>query len=175
MVSFRLEAIIPGHRYKGKKLVKELRRVTKNSQEQARRDFKSTVASWDKKPTFFVRRTGNAEFIEIVAGTDSEFYAMLDQGTRPHTITPVVKRILSFNPNYVAKTQVGILKARPGGSVGGQVALARKVLHPGTEARNWAILIAEKIEIKWQVDLDKAVEGWVDRTHSRARIKKFFK
>jgi hypothetical protein len=52
----------------------------------------------------------------VTVGSDLEYAAMVNDGTKPHVIRPKNAKVLRFN-------------------VGGQVVFARVVNHPGTRAR----------------------------------------
>jgi hypothetical protein len=108
--------------------------------EEVVEDFEKTTATWDEEPEFHVR---DVRFRWSV-WTDSEIYAYVDRGTRPHVIRP--KRPgypLAFQTGYTAKTVPRVIASRPGGASGPTV-YAMEVHHPGTEAREFTATIYEK-------------------------------
>lgn len=105
---------------------------------QVKTDFEATVATWDDPAPFAViAKPGLREIF-----TGQAVYAMLNKGTRQHTITPR-GRALVFQVPYQAKTAPRVIGSRSAG-VGGQTVYSREVQHPGTAPREWDQAVAEK-------------------------------
>jgi hypothetical protein len=62
----------------------------------------------------------------VTVGSDLEYAAMVNDGTKPHVIRPKNAKVLRFN-------------------VGGQVVFARVVNHPGTRARPFLDLALREV------------------------------
>lgn len=103
-------------------------------------DFDVTAQTWKNKPQFVIETPSPYE--RIVA-TGSIIYSYVNDGTPPHVITPHRSKLLRFSPFYRAKTSPRSISSGPGGSSGDAV-FARRVNHPGTKAREFDRVIAEK-------------------------------
>ena len=161
VVAFRLQAIFVKGKYDGKALSKALLRELRNSQEQVRRDLKATVKTWEIQPKFFVRRGSDSETLEIIAGTESDLYRMLNDGTEAHTITPKTGKFLKFNiSGYIPKTTPSLLKSRSGGFVGDTTTFSTGVTHPGTEPRLWVETAAARVEKRLRTNLKVEMLVW---------------
>lgn len=122
-------------------LLNELRSIGSDIE----KDFRATVATWDRKPEFNVdiSLAGGTPSVEVT--TDDEVYKYLDEGTRAHFVAPVNAKALAFSPNYTAKTSPGVLGSRGGGATGG-VVFSKGHMVSGIEARHFS----EKIIKKWR-------------------------
>jgi len=106
-------------------------------------DFDVTTQTWHNRPVVTII---SGERFQREISTNDPIYAMLDAGTRAHTIRPRNARgILRFTTPFRSKTLPNQIMSRAG-SRGTSPAVARVVHHPGTAARNWAKTIATK----WQ-------------------------
>lgn len=111
---------------------------------KAEREFDKTVATWNRKPDFKTERATSSKLIATVSTMD-EIYGYVVRGTRPHVITPKAAPALRFQPNFTSKTIPRKITSRRGGRSGRMVS-ARIVRHPGTEARDFDIVIAEMLQ-----------------------------
>lgn len=121
-------------------------------------DFSVTTQTWSRRPTFKIERP--SDYVREI-GTDSELYAMLDKGTKPHTIQPKRPRgILRFTTPFRSKTIPNQIRSRQG-SKGNTPVVARRVNHPGTAARQWAKVIAKKWEGQLGTIFQRAIDSAV--------------
>lgn len=104
-------------------------------------DFNRTTASWRHGVDFTVR-TPQAWVRDIF--TEDDIWQMLNAGTREHLILPKRGKMLAFGTPFRAKTVPQSLSSGPG-SVGGNRVFSRGVIHPGTDARDWDLVVA----VKW--------------------------
>ena len=104
--------------------------------------FEKTTATWTHQPTFTNQRTRQG----YTVGTDDRIYGFVDRGTRAHEIRPRrAGGILRFTGPYHAKTKPNVIASYGGGR--GRVAVwARRVMHPGTEPRNFSKIIRERVQ-----------------------------
>jgi len=116
-------------------------------------DFGVTTQTWRRRPMFQIDEPA-WDTRDIY--TTSEIYGYVSGGTRPHVIRPRMASRLAFPANYAAKTTPRSIASRPGGSSGPTVT-AREVFHPGTQAREFDIVIAEKWGRQFPVTLDRAI------------------
>lgn len=130
-----------------------------------RNDYRQTVASWQKKPTFTeIVDVRPGQGVDVLVGTDNPIYTMLDRGTQAHFIFPKKPGgRLAFawdGPgSYGAKTTPGSLKSGPARYPSTKV-VRRWVLHPGTEARGWSVIIDNKWQKQGPEVLRKYLERW---------------
>lgn len=122
----------------------------------AKRDFEKTVATWSKKPTFNVRRA-SASKLEAQVFTVNEIYGYVVRGTKPHTITARRAPALRFQSGFTSKTIPRKISSRRGGRSGPMVS-AKTVHHPGTEARDFDTVIAEKLKPVLAKEIRKAIK-----------------
>lgn len=125
----------------------QLRRVTRNAAEQLskdiRVDFRVTAQTWDNKPEFIIQRADNAlAFTREIKTTDQVYY-WVNHGTKAHPIEAKNAPMLRFNTTFKPKTRVMVIGSGKGKS-GPPVARKRRVMHPGTEARKFDLVIAKK-------------------------------
>lgn len=124
------------------------------------RDYRQTVKTFKRRPTFRksapVLRGG---LYTIHYGTDDENYRRLDEGTRPHIIVARRAKVLRFQGNYRAKTQVRVIDSRSGGP-SGRFIFRPVVRHPGTKAREFTKVIQTRqqriLQGRMQADINKA-------------------
>jgi hypothetical protein len=108
--------------------------------------FQKTVKDFNSKPAFEKNVKAEENRIEGYVLTDDENYKRLDRGTKPHVIRP--KRpggMLVFRLPFRSKTGLHRLPSRKG-SIGKNVIFARKVNHPGFEARRYQERVSERMK-----------------------------
>lgn len=132
------------------RLEKAINDALDNQAAKAKADFESTVATWDKKPTFQVAKE---DFKRIVFTSDKN-YKYLDEGTKVRYVIMI--------PGFVSKTMPGVLGSRPGR---GGVLVHTKNPQPGIKARGWTDII-EKTN---QAELTKIVQKLIADTVSGKR------
>lgn len=121
-------------------------------------DFELTTATWDHQVKFEKEVQVGPKSIEILVGTDDEIYGYVDKGTRPHDIYPRNARVLAFPSGYAAKTRPGVPSSNSGGPSGSTV-FAAFVHHPGTEPRNFDIIIQKDWQPKFQKRMQAAMQA----------------
>lgn len=109
-----------------------------------KKDLEKTTRTWKTKVLFTIEigkdGTGSATVY-----TNNEIYSYVNYGTKPHIIRPKNAKFLAFYTPFKAKTRVRFLGSG-NGMKGSNFVLTKEVHHPGTEAREWDIVIAEKWE-----------------------------
>ena len=111
---------------------------------KAEREFGKTVATWKNKPDFKVDRATSSKLVAAVSTMD-EIYGYVVRGTRAHIITPKRAPALRFQTGFTSKTMPRKITSRRGGRSGPMVS-AKMVRHPGTQARDFDIVIAEMLQ-----------------------------
>lgn len=109
--------------------------------QEAQQDMQKTTATWQHKVTFAI--TPIPDGFEV--NTDDPIWQMVDQGTKPHIITPRRGKVLVFGPGSRAKTTPRVIGSSAG-SKGGAPVVAHVVHHPGTEARDFSGVLQEKYD-----------------------------
>jgi hypothetical protein len=120
-------------------------------------DFRVTTQTWRKRPAFTIKRKA----FERVISTDDSIYAMLDAGTKAHTIRAKRAKVLRFGTPFRAKTLPSRIMSQAGGS-GSAMVFRPSVRHPGTKARRWA----RAIQRKWQKRAPAVVQRALDSEFS---------
>lgn len=123
--------------------------------EGVKKDFERTTKTWNHKVKFVIVKAipTNLGRVEILVGTDDPIYRYVNEGTKEHIILPKKATRLRFKGTYTAKTQPGVIDARPGGSSGEDV-FSMGVIHPGNKARNFDDAIAKH----WQIRMKRRME-----------------
>lgn len=156
---FRFDAVIPQLNYNPKVLQRELDKAYKRLASQMRRDFEKTVSTWKKKPKFKIKKVRGSS-ISYTVSTGNAIYGYVTLGTVPHIIRPKRAKMLRFYTGGSPKTTPNILKSGPG-TAGTNLRFAKLVKHPGTEARNFHIIIAKRFQQKAVIEANKVLRFWV--------------
>lgn len=120
-------------------------------------DLQAVTSTWKHKPKFVV--TNRLGFRTIA--TASKIFGYVDEGTRPHIIRPRKAKRLRFNAMFKAKSVPNRFVARQGASAP-PVVFAMEVHHPGTKARGFTKLVAnrskKRVGRRFQSAITKAVQ-----------------
>lgn len=160
MVSIKSKAIIPSIPGDPQILGRALQRIQKNTAQRIRRDFEKTTRTWSRKVKFTVSVKRKANELIVEAGTDDEIYGYVTGGTKPHPIRARNAPYLVFRYPTTAKTKPNVL-ASGKGFVGSNVASKKEVQHPGTEARNFHVIIAKRYQDNIVKDSNKALRQYL--------------
>jgi hypothetical protein len=117
-------------------------------------DFEVTAQTWRDRPNFTIE---SPTPYEREIGTSDENYGRLNKGTRPHLIVPRRGRVLVFNTPFQSKTLPRQIASGPGRR-GNVRVTTRRVHHPGTRAREWDTVIAQK----WDRQVGRIFQQAVD-------------
>lgn len=132
---------------------------------KVKKDYMETVATWEHKPKFqvLVSLTGGGP--TLVVDTDSEIYRYVTMGTRPHLILPKGK-FLAFSVGGAPKTRPRVIGSGPG--MPGTTPVVRPyVKHPGTQAREFHLVIAEKWQSAFKKEMEEAMRKAVAKSGHR--------
>lgn len=123
---------------------------------EAKGMFAETTSTWKNKPAINVESVGNKRIIRI----EGKIYGYVDKGTPPHPIYPRRARVLAWPGGFRAKTRPNVIGSSGGGS-GGKMVFAKYVLkHPGTKARNFSVVIRERIEKRLEAEAVKILKAY---------------
>ena len=120
-------------------------------------DFGVTTQTWSNKPTFTINSPSP---FERETSTDHAVYSMLNEGTKAHEIRPRRSKVLRFPSVFRPKTIPGQIVSLHGAR-GGDAVFSRGVHHPGTEARKWDEVIAEKWDQQLPTIFQRAIDSEV--------------
>lgn len=118
-------------------------------------DFKTTTATWSHKVAFQIDKSRPDR---RVVGTDDEIYGYVTEGTRPHVIVAHGKALAFPGGGFRPKTRVKYIGSNKG-STGGATVFRKVVHHPGTEAREFEDVIAEKWQKELPVTMQRAIDA----------------
>ena len=128
--------------------------------DEALKLYRSTTKTWSHSVVFEKIVNVQGSTVEVLVGTDDFIYGIVNDGSRPHTITARNAPVLAFQANYAPKTTPGSLQSRRGGASGPMV-FAKSVRHPGTQARKFTEKIKELVDKKAPSELKRQVGRWV--------------
>lgn len=160
MVSFRARAILPSVPTNPALLATLLDAGNRRIADQIKRDFERTTRTWTKKVTFFVTKKKSGAEIVWFAGTENKVYGYVSLGTIPHTIRAKNAPYLRFQTGYKAKTTPNVLGSGQGGASGAWVQTV-EVHHPGTDARNFHVIIADRFRDKVVLEANRALREYL--------------
>lgn len=158
----RLKPIVPKDRVDLGKLDKEINNAVKRTLEVGAGYFKRTTSTWRTVSVAFTidgPHNGRGS-----VGTDNDIYGFVTRGTRAHLITPVRSKFLVFGEGkYSPVTRPGVLGSRRVGTglrgAGGvaRPIFAKRVRHPGTKARGFEELVANKLQRVLETNVTAAI------------------
>lgn len=159
-MNIKLEAVVPKQDVVDvKKLLGVIRGAQLEVARGMRTDLQKTTRTWKTKVIFVIKVTGVSEAV-IEVYTDNQIYAYVTYGTKPHIIRPRRGKVLAFGKPFRAKTSVRWLGSR-NGVKGTQTVYAREVHHPGTEARMFHEVIADKWQPVFTALLQRRIDNAV--------------
>lgn len=135
-----------------------VKQVMQQAADDAKSDLEKTTQGWSRSVSF----QAIPDATGFIVGTDDEVWNMLDQGTKPHRITPRRATRLRFQSGYKAKTRPRVLGSG-GGGASGDVIYAKAVDHPGTAPREWSKMVAEKYQTEIPLRMNEAIGGVTGR------------
>lgn len=134
-----------------------------NRAEDIRIDFLVTGQTWKRQPVFLIRKRPMGRMIY----TNDEVYGYVSLGTRPHIIMAKNAPALRFfRTGFRAKTRTRIIASYAGKIANKDLTFVRPpkvVHHPGTEARDFQKVIAEKWRKQFPKLLQQAINAEVRR------------
>lgn len=115
--------------------------------EEAKALFEKTVETWDDKPEFTVKEYQNS----VSVSTSSKVYSYIDKGTSVRYATMI--------PGFSPKTRVRVIASARGS--GGMVRVDRNHPKPGIEAREFSVIIQERIQKKFLARFKSVIAAYV--------------
>lgn len=126
--------------------------------------FERVVVNWQHKPEFKARKFVTVDEIQVnvfPAGEHKMIWIYVSGGTKPHEITPKnAYNRLFFEwggpGSYKPKTRPVGRFGGPGVVMGGSLAVAKSVQHPGTEAREFEKAIRDDYRREFSRSMEAA-------------------
>jgi hypothetical protein len=121
-------------------------------------DFDVTTQTWRNRPDFKIESP--SDFVREIS-TDDDVYAILNEGSPRHPISARNKPFLVFRwGGFRSKTIPGQIRSRQG-APGKQWAKKVSVEHPGSAARYWNKVIAQKWGAQLPTTFQRAIDAAV--------------
>lgn len=127
---------------------------------KVRVDLLKTTRTWKHRVIFTIKLDVGSEAVATVY-TDDEIYNYVSGGTKPHWIKPRRAKFLAFGVPFRAKTRVGFIGSS-NGKRGNTMVFSRGVYHPGTEARDFDKVIAEKWQPVYEQLMQRRIDNAID-------------
>ena len=160
---FGIRTKSPKSQYNPESMKRQIRSELNRIAAQAKRDLQKTVATWDNKPIFTVQTSTKGGDLVVSVETQDRVYGFITLGTAPHAIQAKNAPALRFRTGYRAKTRPNSLDSSDGGSFGGFIRKVR-VMHPGTQARNFHKLIGQRLQKNLQQSLNAVIRSSFSRS-----------
>jgi hypothetical protein len=112
--------------------------VVSRWQDSHRPEFEANVSATDKQITLSVRMKNAGKSLGKYGGTIGDLWRWINEGTKAHDIVPRFATILRF-------------------AVGGGVAFARRVRHPGTAGQKHNERINERLRRQFEQAIDRGI------------------
>lgn len=155
----RMKAVVPRRlALDPRRLGRAIENALDGAARAAKVDFEVTQQTWSEKSRAafeIVSRPG-----ERVVQTADRPYVFVTGGTRPHVIRARAAARLAFPANFAAKTTPRRIASGAGGR-GGPMVFVREVRHPGSEAREFEVVIAAKWQGRLPVTVQRAIDAEV--------------
>lgn len=146
MVTIKAKAIVPNIE-KAQSNVKffnfKLKAAVNRVADEVRKEFVSTTKTWTKRPQFKRLQKTVGNVYSVLIYTENEIYGYVTKGTKPHIIRAKNAPALLFSYPTSPKTQP-LMLGSVSGSKGTKWAQKIEVHHPGTEARDFDVVIAAR-------------------------------
>ena len=127
---------------------------------ELRRQFNKTVEGWGHKPGFsqkFASRTDYISATVYASGPNADQYGIVNYGSPPHRIPARRGGMLRFYSGYSAATRPRVIGSRAKRR-SGEIWVAREIpKHPGFDAREFDVAIAEEIAPGFEKDINEAI------------------
>lgn len=130
--------------------------MKRKTRPQMSRLFNQTTVGWSRPPKFYESGHNWTSEVAVRVYTRSSVYAYVNNGTPAHYITPRRGGVLRFQAGYIAGTRPRVLSSRKPSRFGDMIKTNR-VQHPGIEARNFDVEVAEQIYPDFIQDMQEAI------------------
>lgn len=138
-----------------KELAALIRDVQYEEAQKVVADYHTTTSTWKKRPVWRIQPTR----FGFNVFTDNAIFSYVDEGTRPHAITPKGPYPLRFKvKGFRPKTRPGRFKAVSGRKASGPDVYAAAVQHPGTKPRKLTQQVQKRSERRISRAMDSALK-----------------
>jgi len=115
--------------------------------EEAKAMFEKTVETWDEQPDFTINENQN----NVSIGTRSKIYGYIDRGT--------AVRYATMTPDFAPKSRVRVIASARG--KGGLAFVSRNHPKPGIQAREFSVIIQERMQKKFASRFKSVIKSYV--------------
>lgn len=136
-----------------------MQEALRNIGRDVKADFEKTTATWSSKPAFDV----DVQSSGVKVSTSDENYNRVDKGTRAHIIRSHGDYPLRFQSGSKPKTRVRVISSGSG-SPGRDWVSAYEVHHPGTQARQFSLVILGRYKGKFSAYFKRMMRVAVNQT-----------
>lgn len=158
MPFIKVTALTPQHIPTSKDYWQAIEKAVRKTNGLILRDLQATTRTWQHKPAFDITTTMTGDSYNTVAGTDSDIYKWVSEGTKPHTIRAKRSPYLIFQGGYKPKTKVGIINSYDGGrDANGEWFRKKQVQHPGFPGRQFIAKIAARRQVTMEQEVSQAI------------------
>lgn len=115
--------------------------------DEAKELFEKTVETWEDKPVFTAKMQKNS----VAVTTTNKIYTYIDKGTSV--------RYATMSPDFAPKSRVRVIGANRGR--GRMVFVSRNHPKPGIEAREFSVIIQERMQKKFSSRFQKVIKSYI--------------
>lgn len=162
-VETNVDQVVAGLDKRAKGLQPALRAAAHEIGKLAEREMLRPTKFWHRKPKARHWTMVYVGKIEVLATVDDQVYDWVNRGTRgPYPIVPVHAKALRFYGPFKPKTTPGSLTGGRG-SIGSDVVIRRRVIHPGVRPRGFDALVHAVLKVQTRPIVMKHVQKWLDK------------
>lgn len=157
-ISVQIKVDVPDSLLDDAAVRNEIERALRNqTAPDLRRQFDKTTEGWDNRPNFSQKFASGNDYISATVYTTQEQYGIVNAGSPPHPIPARHGGMLRFQLGYRAATRPRVISSRAKQRSGQFVTTPLIPRHPGFDARDFDITIAENIMPQFEEDVQEAI------------------
>ena len=161
-ISVRLNVKVPQQVFDSQAAVQRIVRTMQEKTAPALKElFGQSVEGWQNPPEWSQKQTVAQTYISMqvyASGENAKQYAIVNNGSPPHLITPRRAGYLRFRSGYIAGTVPKSLHSKAFIRYGPYVTVMNGVNHPGFEAREFDQTVADEHYDQFVQDMQDAMK-----------------
>lgn len=127
---------------------------TLRQQKRNAREIKRATATWQNPLQLEIEDTDDG----VTISTEDQRYEWVDEGTKPHEISPRSARVLRFLPGYRVRAEIA-RRQENSARRDARMVFAKKIIHPGIRPRS----ITERVMAKRRLPIISAIKDAVEK------------
>lgn len=128
---------------------REVKKAQHEFAKQAIKEHEEVTKYWETEVEFrAIEKYDVSREASVGIFTKSDVWRYVDKGTKPHIIRPKRKPVLAFRTPFSPKTTPRSLRTTRG-YLGDTWVHAKEVHHPGTQPRQFSVMIGKKLTPVW--------------------------